>query len=145
MDTSNNEGKDGVKPDPEEKVERLEQKTVAIRENIGELITELDHRRDRFGHLLGKPVAIAAGVVGLGGVAALLWWRHRRNSRLAERVRSLLERMTPRRPPAEGAPQSIARRVIGAAAAAAASVAARRLLALALPDRSPGAPAPKAG
>jgi hypothetical protein len=55
--------------DPEREAERLDAKVEAIRDDLGELVGELDRRR----HRAAKPLAIAAVVVAVGVGGFILW------------------------------------------------------------------------
>jgi hypothetical protein len=131
------QGKNGVKSDggpeprrpaedPERKAEELDEKAEAIRENLTDLVNELDHRRHQLVRRYVKPIGIGLGIVGFGVVAVLAWRRWGRTPSKAVGLVGALGRIAAHRE--RVAPQtSISKRVLGAAAAAAVSVAARQL------------------
>jgi hypothetical protein len=55
--------------DPERRADQLDAKVEAIRDDLGELVGELDRRR----HRAAKPLAVAAIVVALGIGGFILW------------------------------------------------------------------------
>lgn len=124
----------------------LKQEIDQIRDDIGGLVTELDHRRHdlfdverqvrRHGGLLA---IVGVGLIGVTAGAVLLTRRRHRARRslpsLAVRAGKALVRLVndPERqsPP----PPSIGRKIVTAAGAAAASVLVRRLLQHLIADR----------
>jgi hypothetical protein len=121
---------------PEKEAERLEHEIEEIRDHLGGLVTELDHRRHRL-----NPVSIVkrdpwpfaiGGVVVIGAILGGMAWRnaraHRRGSweGRAQRLRATLG-LTRESQPAGNAAPSIGTRILGAAASAAAVIVARRI------------------
>jgi hypothetical protein len=90
------EGAERAEP-VEARADRLERKAEAIREELGDLVGELDHRRRavaprlRLLTPLAKPLAVVAGVGLVVGVAGV-WRRSRRARRRAGRVRRVRTR-----------------------------------------------------
>jgi hypothetical protein len=145
------EGTPGVnKPDqkgdlpPEKKAEQLEEDIEQIRDTLGDLVGELDHRRHRafnVGLQIRRhawTLAIGAGVIvaaAVGGVM-LKRLRQRRRATVSNRLRRLAERMSPKARRKEKEKEAamaslknapIPRQVLAAAATAVASVLARRI------------------
>ncbi len=121
---------------PEREAERLEHEIEDIREHLGGLVTELDHRRHRL-----NPVAIVkrdpwpfaiGGVVLVGAIVGGTAWRNARVHRFgswegrAQRCLATLRLTRESQPNGNGAP-SIGRRILAAAASAAAVIVARRI------------------
>jgi hypothetical protein len=91
------QGKNGVKSDggpeprrptddPEKRADELDEQAEAIRENLTDLVNELDHRRHELVRRYVKPIGIGLGIFGLGVVAVLAWRRWgRRPSKAAAR------------------------------------------------------------
>jgi hypothetical protein len=75
--------------DSEDQAERLEEKVDAIRDNLGNLVGELDRRRHRAMKPLMIGVAVMGGLAIAGGIAYLVWRRRRRPSRLNRVLQSL--------------------------------------------------------
>jgi hypothetical protein len=139
------QGKNGVneptktqdpKEDPKETAERLEEQSDKLREKLGGLVSELDHRRHQAARKYGKPAAIGSIILGVGIIAALVWRRVHRKRSTAFGVGMALGRVLPRRKqePVKKEP-SVMKKALGAAAAAAASIAARRLASSLLPEK----------
>jgi len=124
--------------DPTEKAERLEEQSDALRDKLGGLVSELDHRRHEAARKYGKPLAISSIVVGVGVIAALVWRRVHRKRSTAFGVGMALGRVLPRRKrerePVKKEP-SVIKKALGAAAAAAASIAVRHLMSRVLPAK----------
>ena len=99
----------------EQRTEHLQAEVEAARDDLGDLIGELDRRR----HRAMKPLVVSAIAVAVVGVGGYIWWRLRRSRPAARRE------LFARRPREEGA--SAAKKIFTAAAAAAASVAGRRV------------------
>jgi ElaB/YqjD/DUF883 family membrane-anchored ribosome-binding protein len=140
--------------DPAEKAERLEKDIEDIRDNLGNLVGELDHRRkeafDIRLQLRRHPWPLAIGAVAVVGlVAGGLIWRHARRPRyprLAKRWRDVRQavalaagRARPEPSPRTRAKVSVPKQIAAAAGASLASVVARRLAErfVRRPDQSP--------
>jgi hypothetical protein len=117
------------KKDPDKAVTELEQKADALREELGDLVGELDKRR----HRAIKPVVVAAAAFGLVCVAGFVVWRVRRQPKRIENLRKALQRAAEGGEPPKGAP---GKRILGAAGAAIASVVVRKLAQEILSDRA---------
>jgi hypothetical protein len=128
---------------PAEAADRLEQQADTLRDNLGGLVAELDHRRHAAARRYGKPAAISGIVLTVGVIAALVWRKLHRKRSAAFGVGMVLGRVLPRRKKGEPVKRepSVTKKVIGAAAAAAASIAARHLMSRLLPGPEPGKPA----
>ena len=104
--------------------DKLEEKVEAAREDLGDLVGELDRRR----HRAMKPLAIGAIAVTVVGVGAYVAWRllRSRPSRM-QRVRQALQR-TMARPEsmAEGKPDAV-KKALGATVSAAIASAGLRV------------------
>jgi hypothetical protein len=125
----------GAGGDPEKRADELEQKAGAIRDDLDDLVGELDHRTHDVMRRYVKPIAIGGAVVAAGLIGFLVWRKYRRRPSGVERLGVALRRAVahPERV-AEPSP-SIAKKVVAAAAAAGASMAIRRLVSRALPER----------
>jgi len=108
---------------PDEAVHRLEERAGEIRENLSELVDELDHRR----HRLTKPLVVGAvALVGLALGGVILWRRtHRRPSRMKELARAL--RRIGKHPEDVAQEPSAGKRIAAAAGAVLAAIVVRRL------------------
>jgi len=120
------EGTPGVEAkasSPAEGVNRLEERAGEIRENLSELVDELDHRR----HRLTKPLVVGViALVGLSLSGVILWRRTRRRpSRMEELARAL--RRIGKHPEDVAQEPSVGKKIAGAAGVALATVAVRRL------------------
>ena len=136
-------------PSDDKRPEELQREIETIRENIGGLVSEIDHRRhDLFnvGSKLRKHgMSLAIGGVALISVAAggLLLARHRARVRQslparAARIKAALVRVVDHPERQAPPPQSIGLKILAAAGTAAASILVRRLLQRLLDDpRSP--------
>lgn len=78
--------------DPATEAERLEQKASAIRENVRELVGELDHRRHRAVRTYLRPVLIGAAIAGVGALIAVVWRSVQRRPSRVTRVGLALRR-----------------------------------------------------
>ena len=109
---------------PAEGVNRLEERAGEIRENLSELVDELDHRR----HRLTKPLVVAViALVGLSLGGVILWRRTRRRpSRMEELARAL--RRIGKHPEDVTQEPSVGKKIAAAAGATLATVAVRRLV-----------------
>lgn len=118
----------------EKQAEHLEQEIEEIRDHLGGLVTELDHRRHRLNPVTMVrrdpwPFAVG-GAVLIGAIVGGIAWRHARTHRRVswvdrgQRIRALLG--LPATEPEKRSEPSIGRKVLAAAATAAAAVAARR-------------------
>ena len=125
-------------PSKDKRPEELQQEIEDIRENIGGLVTELDHRRHEMFdvglQVRRHGVTLAIAGVALIGLAAggVLLARHRARARRrlparAARVRQALARLVDHPERQAPPPPSIGLKILAAAGAAAASVLARRL------------------
>jgi hypothetical protein len=128
----------GAEKDPDEAVTELEQKADALREELGDLVGELDKRR----HRAVKPAVVVAAALGFFCVAGLVMWRVRRRqpTRIAN-LRKALQRAAEGDEPTKGAP---GKRILGAAGAAFASVLVKKLAQKVLSDRDQRTAAPVA-
>ena len=121
---------------PGKEAERLEHEIEEIRDHLGGLVTELDHRRHRL-----SPVSIVrrdpwlfaiGGVVLVGAILGGVAWRrsraHRRGSWevQAQRLRATLGLAPSSLPDANSAP-GIGSKVLASAASAAAVIVVRRM------------------
>jgi hypothetical protein len=108
---------------PDEAVHRLEERAGEIRENLGELVDELDHRRQRW----TKPLvvgAVALVALSLGGV--ILWrMTRRRPSRMEELARAL--RRIGKHSEDVAQEPSVGKKIAASAGAALAAIVVRRL------------------
>jgi hypothetical protein len=123
----------------EARAERLQHEIESVRENLGGLVSELDHRRHEalnVGLQLRRhalPLAIAgAALLGLtaGGIALAIRRSRARNSlparavRLGQAFKRMVDHPEQQAPP----PPNLGLKILAAAGAAAASVLARRLM-----------------
>ncbi len=126
-------------PSNDKRSEELQQEIETIRDNIGGLVSELDHRRHDFfdvgAQLRRHGVSLAVGGVVLVGLAtgSLLRARHRARARQslpgrAGRIGQALTRMVNHPEHQSPPPQSVGLKILAAAGAAAASFLVRRLL-----------------
>jgi hypothetical protein len=108
---------------PAEEVNRLEERAGEIRENLSELVDELDHRR----HRLTKPLVVAViALVGLSLGGVILWRKTRRRPSRMEELARALRRIA--KPPEDVTHEpSVGKKIAGVAGAALALVAVRRL------------------
>lgn len=123
--------------DPDKQAERLEQEIEEIRDNLGGLVSELDHRRHRLNPinlLTEHPVPIAiAGVVLVGAIwGGVLLHNARereRNSLVgrSRRLQSALRRAMDKPDKVAEAEPSVGAKILTAAGTAAAAVIARKL------------------
>ena len=108
---------------PDEAVQRLEERAGEIRENLGELVDELDHRR----HRATEPLvvgAVALVALSLGGV--ILWRMTRRRPARMEELARALRRIGEH--PADVAQEpSVGKKIAAAAGATLATLVVRRL------------------
>jgi len=125
-------------PSNDKRSEELQQEIETIRDNIGGLVTELDHRRhdllDIGRQVRQHGLALAIGGVALLGMVAggvlLARRRSRARRRLparALRIAQALGRLVAHPERQSPPPPSASRKILAAAGAAAASVVARRL------------------
>jgi hypothetical protein len=148
-------GETGVSDTSDERrAEQLQHEIEDIRDNLGGLVSELDHRRHEalnLGIQLRRhalPLAIAGiAVIGLAsGAIALAMRRSRARGRLparAARLGQALQRMV-RHPERQAPPPpSLGLKLLAAAGAAAASVVGRRVAQRLLAERSGSAPRPR--
>ena len=113
----------GANEPPEERAATLEGEVEAIRDDLGDLVGELDRRR----HRAVKPLAIGAIIVAgvcIGGY--VLWRALRARPTRAARVRTALERATAHPERVAESKPSVPQKVLVAAASAVAAVVARR-------------------
>ncbi|MBC8134021.1 MAG: hypothetical protein H7X95_13640 [Deltaproteobacteria bacterium] len=138
QDAQNMKQGDADPTDPEKRADQLEDEIEEIRDNLGGLVTELDHRRHRLNPLNALeqyPWAIAIGGVVLVGAAwggiALHNARERERSSWRGRSKQLqatLGRAVDRPDKGPGAGPNVGMKVLTAACTAAAAVVARRLV-----------------
>jgi hypothetical protein len=145
------QGENGVsEPSNDKRSDELQQEIAEIRDNIGGLVSELDHRRhdifDVGSQVRRHGLSLALGGLALVGLAAggVLLARRRvrarrsvpvRVARIGQALVRLVDHPERQSPP----PQSIGLKILAAAGAAAASVLARRLMQGVVDDpRSPG-------
>lgn len=130
--------------------DELELEIEEIRDNIGDLVSELDHRRHDFFRLRSlvsqHGLSLALGALTLGGLAAggVLLGRRRRRIRRSlplrvVRIRQALGRLIDHPERQSPPPQSVGLKILAAAGAAAASVLARRLMQRLLDESHPPA------
>ena len=108
---------------PDEAVHRLEDRAGEIRQNLGDLVDELDHRR----HRLTKPLvigAVALVALSLGGV--ILWRRTRRRPSRVEELERALRRIG-KHPEDVAQEPSVGKKIAASAGAALATLVVRRL------------------
>jgi hypothetical protein len=118
------EGTRGVGGSPDGDVSRLEHRAEAIRENLGELVDELDHRR----HRAVKPLLIAAAAVaGLGLAAVIVSRRRRRPPSRAREVALAIQRLGQHPERVAQAKPLVGKQIAAAAGAALVAVVVRRL------------------
>jgi hypothetical protein len=105
------------------KTERLEDKVEAIRDDLGDLVGELDRRR----HRAVKPLVVSASIVALG-IGGYVVWRltHSRPSRLSRAARAL-RRATDHPERVATQPPNGAKKIIVAATSAIVAALARRV------------------
>jgi hypothetical protein len=108
---------------PAEQAEKLEATVEAARDDLGELVSELDRRRHRATKLV--PIgAIAVAILGVGGY--ILWRVLRAKPSRLQRLGEALERATTHPESVAKEQPNAAKKILVAAASAAAAVAARR-------------------
>jgi hypothetical protein len=113
----------GPDESPAEQAEKLEATVEAARDDLGELVSELDRRRHRATKLV--PIgAIAIAVLGVGGY--VLWRVLRSKPSRLQRLGEALERATAHPESVAQEQPNAAKKILVAAASAAAAVAARR-------------------
>ncbi len=133
-------------PSNDKKPEELQREIETIRDNIGGLVSEIDHRRhdlfDVGSQLRRHAMSLAIGGMALVGVTAggVLLARHRARVRQSlparsARVRDALVRLVNHPERQSPPPQSVGLKILAAAGAAAASVLVRRLLQRVLDER----------
>lgn len=129
--------KDQDQEEPKKLAEELEHEIEEIRDNLGGLVSELDHRRHRLNPLnaVGRypwPFAVG-GVVMIGLVLGGIAWhsaRARERDRLVnrgKRLRDALKRAVEKPEKVAEPPPNLGMKILTAAGTAAAAVAARRL------------------
>jgi hypothetical protein len=118
-------------PDPTESAERqaehLQEEVEAARDDLGDLVGELDRRR----HRATKPIVVGAIAVAVVGVGSYVLWRivrSRPESKLKQFAKALQLRAGRSKVP-EDKP-SVTKKVLTAAAAGMASAAGRRALSI---------------
>jgi hypothetical protein len=126
---------------PAARAERLEQEIEEIRDHLGGLVTELDHRRHRLSPaaIIRRnkwPLAIG-GAILVGAAVGSMVWRHARaqptlslvdrSKRLGADARAYLGRAGDKPRAVTVEPPRIGMKILTAAATAVAAVAARRL------------------
>jgi hypothetical protein len=85
------------RPSPDAEARRLEEKANALRENVDELVSELDRRRHRAIRTYLRPTLIGVAIAGVAALAtlAVLAWRSagRRSSRTARKTGKKMARV----------------------------------------------------
>jgi len=96
----------------EQQAEHLQAEVEAARDDLGDLVGELDRRR----HRAARPLVVGAIVAAVVGIGGYVWWRTRRSRPAAHRKPFGAGQKGP----------SATKKILTAAATAAASVAGRR-------------------
>jgi hypothetical protein len=125
-------GKDSA----QDEAERLKHRTDVLREDLDEIVGELDRRRHRLTRQLQPVGLVAAGVVVAGGLGLALWARHRRRvhpklapyAKAMRRLRAHPDRVAKESP-------SVPNKVAAAVLTTLASMAVRRAFGAAFPGR----------
>jgi hypothetical protein len=126
-------------PSNDKRSEDLQQEIEEIRDNIGGLVTELDHRRHAFFNVGAQVrrhgLSLAIAGVALVGLAAGGFWFARRRTRAQRtlparlgRIGQALGRMVKHPERQAPPPPSAGRKILTAAGAAAASILVKRLM-----------------